>query len=106
MAQVTLHVGGRRYELSCRDGEEAHLRSLAAVVDRKAHDAEKVVGSANETRQLLLAALLLADELSEIRAGVSDAGDTGDAALARTVDLLAERVEILAARLEKSGQRP
>ena len=103
MAQVTLHVGGRRYELSCRDGEEAHLRSLAAVVDRKAQDAEKVVGSANETRQLLLAALLLADELSDVRAG---APASGDAALAQTVDLLAERVEILAARLEKSGQRP
>ena len=100
MAQVTLHVGGRRYELSCRDGEEAHLRSLAAVVDRKAQDAEKVVGSANETRQLLLAALLLADELSDVRAG---APASGDAALAQTVDLLAERVEILAARLEKSG---
>jgi cell division protein ZapA len=101
MAQVTLNVGGRRYDLSCRDGEEDHLRALAAVVDRKAHDAEKVVGSANETRQLLLAALLLADELSEIRAG---APDSGDAALARTVDQLAERVEILAARLEKTRE--
>jgi cell division protein ZapA len=101
MAQVTLSVGGRRYELACRDGEEEHLRTLAAAVDRKAQDAGQVVGSTNEARQLLLAALLLADELNDARAGVAD---PADAALARTISLLAERIEILAERLEKQGE--
>lgn len=97
MAQVKLTVGNRGYELACRDGEEPRLEMLAAMLDSKARDAEQVVGSANEARQLLLAGLLLADELSDLRAG---APDPGKATLARTLDQLAERIESLAGRLE------
>lgn len=97
MAQVRLAVGGRTYDLACRDGEEPRLEMLASMLDAKARDAGQLVGSANEARQLLLAGLLLADELSDLRAG---APDPGKAALARTLDQLAERVESLAERLE------
>jgi cell division protein ZapA len=100
MAIVTLSVGSRRYELACRAGEEDKLIALAELVDRKAHDAAQVVGTTNEARQLLLAALLLADELSDIRAG---SPDPSTPALARTLEALSERIEILAGRLEKSG---
>jgi cell division protein ZapA len=100
MAQVTLQVGGRRYELACRNGEEAHLEALARMVDDKAADAGRAVGSANEPRQLLLAALLLADELTELRAG---APDPERAATASALTTLAERIERLAERLEKDG---
>ena len=98
MAQVRLLVGGRTYDLACRDGEESRLEMLAQMLDSKARDAEQVVGSANEGRQLLLAGLLLADELSDLRAG---APDPGKAALARTRDQLATRIESLAERLEQ-----
>jgi cell division protein ZapA len=98
MAQVRLLVGGRTYDLACRDGEEPRLEMLAQMLDSKARDAEQVVGSANEGRQLLLAGLLLADELSDLRAG---APDPGKAALARTLDQLATRIESLAERLEQ-----
>ena len=97
MAQVRLNVGGRAYDLACRDGEEPRLEMLAQMLDSKARDAEQVVGSANEGRQLLLAGLLLADELSDLRAG---APDPGKAALARTLDQLAARIESLSERLE------
>lgn len=97
MAQVRLTVGGRSYDLACPDGQEARLEMLAGMLDSKARDAEQVVGSTNEGRQLLLAGLLLADELSDLRAG---APDPGKAALARTLDQLAERIESLAERLE------
>ena len=98
MAQVKLNVGGRAYDLACRDGEEPHLEMLAAMLDAKARDAGQLVGTTNETRQLLLAGLLLADELSDLRAG---APDPGKAALARTLDQLAARIETLAERLEE-----
>ena len=97
MAQVRLAVGGRTYDLACRDGEEPRLEMLAQMLDSKARDAGQLVGNANEARQLLLAGLLLADELSDMRAG---APDPGKAALARTLEQLAERVESLAERLE------
>jgi len=103
MAQVRLSVGNRSYDLACPDGQEQRLEMLAAMLDSKTREAEQVVGSANEARQLLLAGLLLADELSDIRAG---APDPGKAALARALDQLAERVESLAERLEHGVPNP
>jgi len=100
MAQVRLNVGGRSYDLACRDGEEPHLEMLANMLDAKARDAGQLVGTTNESRQLLLAGLLLADELSDLRSG---APDPAKAALARTLDQLAERVETLAAHLERGA---
>ena len=100
MAFVTLEVGGRHYDLACRDGEEARLTMLAQLVDRKAEDAARAVGNANEARQLLLAALLLADEISDLRAGEAD---PGGAALARALEGMARRIETFADRLEKAG---
>jgi cell division protein ZapA len=101
MAQVKLSVGNRSYDLACPDGQEPRLEMLAGMLDSKAREAEQVVGSANEARQLLLAGLLLADELSDLRAG---APDPGKAAMARTLEQLAGRMESLAERLEHGVQ--
>lgn len=104
MAEVTIEVGGRRYDVTCRDGEEAQLQRLARLVDEKATQARAAVGGVNESRQLLLAALLLADELSDLRGGkaVPLPADTGSA-LADAVEQLASRVETLAEHLEGSA---
>lgn len=100
MPQVMLRVGGRRYDLACRAGEEAHFERLAALVDAKAIEAGRAVGGGNEARQLLLAALLLADDLMEMRAG---AAPPADAATADSANALAARIEKLAAALEKDA---
>ncbi|PTQ11649.1 cell division protein ZapA [Sphingomonas oleivorans] len=102
MAQVDLRVAGRHYELSCRDGEEARLRELARIVDAKAVEAARALGGVNEARQLLLAALLLADELSELRSAAANppAGAYSDHDVADLIDRLAERLETLADGLE------
>ena len=73
MAQVDIQIGGRQYELACRDGEEDHLRSLARLLDHKAANVSQSMGGLNEARHLLLAALLLADELNDVRTGASGA---------------------------------
>ncbi len=100
MASVELEIASRKYTLACRDGEEAHLRSVAAIVDKKARDAGAALGNMAEARQLLFASLLLADELKEQRAGTApDAGEI-DPVVADALERLAERIESLAARLE------
>jgi cell division protein ZapA len=103
MASVELEIASRKYQLACRDGEEAHLRSVAAIVDRKARDAGAALGTMNEARQLLFASLLLADELKEQRAGNGGAGPAPaeiDPVVADALERLAERIEKLAERLE------
>jgi len=105
MASIDVEVAGRRYDVACRDGEEEHLRALAAVVDRRAHDAAGALGGLTETRQLLYAALLLADDLKEVRAGMGlpDPTPTPDPAVAETLEQLASRIEILAESLEREA---
>jgi cell division protein ZapA len=101
MAEIDLSIGGNNYTVACRDGEEAHLRSIAAVVDKKADEARVAVGGVSEVRQLLFASLLLADELEEARGGAATAapGATDGANLAILEDI-AVRLETLASRLE------
>ena len=100
MASVELEIASRKYQLACRDGEEAHLRSVAAIVDRKAKDAGAALGNMTEARQLLFASLLLADEIKEQRAGNAPAYEDVDPAVADALERLADRIESLAERLE------
>ncbi len=106
MADVTVDIGGNNYTIACRDGEEAHLRGVAALVDRKANEAREAVGGVSEVRQLLFASLLLADELSEIsQSGGAPKAETvvahaPDPMVAAAVERIAERIEALANRLE------
>jgi len=65
MPQVTVIVNNRNYALACDDGEEEHLSRLAAQIDNRIGElpAENGVPS-NEARLMLMAALVVADELS------------------------------------------
>jgi cell division protein ZapA len=106
MANIDIEVAGRRYNVACRDGEEEHLRSVAAEVDRRAQDATAALGSLTETRQLLFAALLIADDIKEIRAGAGipdPVPPPPDPAVAMALERLASRVESLAESLERSA---
>jgi cell division protein ZapA len=108
MATIDVEIAQRRYSVACRDGEEEHLRSVASVVDAKAREAGKALGSLSEARQLLFASLLLADELKETQAGNSPppaaapeiAEPQYDPAVANALEKLAERMEALAQSLE------
>jgi cell division protein ZapA len=103
MASVEVEIAQRKYSVACRDGEEEHLRSVAAIVDAKAKDAAAALGSLSEARQLLFASLLLADELKEHRSGQPKAAPAEpDPAVADALERLAGRVESLAEQLEGS----
>ena len=103
MATVDLQIGARRYSVACRDGEEDHLRATAALVDGKAREAADALGSLSEARQLLFASLLLADQLHDVQSGNAPAPaaeEQHDPEVANALERLAERMEMLATRLE------
>ena len=106
MANVDIEVAGRRYNVACRDGEEAHLHSVAAMVDQRARDATEALGSLTETRQLLFAALMIADDIKEIRAGAGipePPPPPPDPAVAQALERLAARMQALADSLENKA---
>lgn len=74
MAQVTVEVGGRPYRLSCGDGEQEHVMALARRIDTHAKTLTASRAPANEGRNMLLAALLLADELHVAEERVTSLG--------------------------------
>lgn len=101
MAEVDLLIAGRTYQVACRDGEEDSLRAAARLVDAKSREALAGLGTLSESRQLLFASLLLADQL------VAPSGEAPSAApdpeLARRVEQLAQRLESLASALEEEN---
>jgi cell division protein ZapA len=106
MATVDIEVAGRRYNVACREGEQDHLRAVAAEVDRRAQEATTALGSLTETRQLLFAALLIADDIKELRAGAGipdPVPPPPDPAVAQALEQLAARVEAMAESLERDA---
>ena len=67
MARVTLQINGRPFELGCEDGGESHLRALGAEVDAKVRQVAPGATGAGEARLILMAALLVADDLRNVR---------------------------------------
>lgn len=65
MPQVTVEVNGRAYRLSCGEGEQDHVLSLSKRIDRHSNSITLNKAPANEGRNMLLAALMVADELHE-----------------------------------------
>ena len=63
MALIDITVNGRRYEVACGDGQEAHLRRLASLVNERVTTLAKDNGPIDESRLLVIASILLADEL-------------------------------------------
>jgi cell division protein ZapA len=107
MAQVVVKVNGRDFPLSCPDGQEPRIRRLAQYVDAKIGEFAKALGQIGEARLILLAALVIADELSDANEALQqergrarlEAGEPTEAA-ARGIRDIAERIEAIAARIE------
>jgi cell division protein ZapA len=62
MPLVNVMVNNKAYTIACDDGEEDHLRQLAAIVDGKVRELLGSVGNVGDLRLLLMASLLIADE--------------------------------------------
>jgi cell division protein ZapA len=65
MAQVTVRINGYAYTVGCDDGQEPHLMRMAASVEERINSIKALGGQSGEARLLVLAALLMADELHD-----------------------------------------
>jgi cell division protein ZapA len=115
MGQVSVTLNGRTYRLECGTGEEAHLIALAEYLASHVETMKRKFGQVGDDRLILMAALMVTDELWELRRQMGDMKTTLAEARrdkstsdesARTVQAdLAARVSAAADRLELLNER-
>lgn len=106
MATVTVEINGRPYAVGCADGQEERVRILAKQFDSHVRQVASDVGHVGDIRLFLMAALLLADELHEVRMshGAGPPALTGTMATPPPDTGVAEALNAVAARIEKIAQ--
>ena len=67
MPEVEIEVGGRRFEVACQPGEEDYLISAATALDKEASSIGDKSGRLSESRMLLMAGLMLADQAGNLK---------------------------------------
>lgn len=106
MAQVEITINAKSYRIACEDGQEERLRELASLVDAHVKELVDDVGQIGDTRLLVMASILIADELADLReatAGGSVApGGADEERLAASLEALAGRIDTIAERLRAS----
>lgn len=108
MPTVDIVVNGRQHTVQCGAGEETRVKRLASYVDRRIADLAKGQSQAGDTRLLLMASLLVADELSDaldevqrLQGELHERAGDGEQRAAAAVERVAQQLDAIAAELEK-----
>ncbi|MDA9975911.1 cell division protein ZapA [Alphaproteobacteria bacterium] len=106
MAQVEIMVNGQSYRIACEDGQEQRLGDLARIVDAHVGDLVEQVGQVGHTRLLVMASLLVADELVDLQEAANEISEDGaDIASMRAIEAISRvsgRLEAIADRLDQA----
>jgi cell division protein ZapA len=105
MAQISVNINGKSHLLACADGEEEQLKQLAEYVNSKTVALTEKLGHVSESKLLLMASLLIADELNEALEGKGQQGIIGGISeddLAGIINEVAIEVEGIADQLAKA----
>jgi cell division protein ZapA len=117
MPLVNVLVNGHAYTVACDEGEEDHVRELGQFLDKRVRELSGSVGQVGDARLLLMAGLVIADELSEAlaklherenelaslkssRSQTAEEQEMKEERAAKAIDDAAFRLEAIAARLE------
>lgn len=88
MAEVSVKVNGNPYKLACAEGDEDRIERLADYVDKTCTALVDKLGQISENRLLLMAAVLITDEMF-------DRIDNGDWSVPKTPADDSELTDIL-----------
>jgi len=119
MSQVNVTINGRQFRMACEDGEEARLSRLAEDLDASIATLRTRFGEIGDTRLTVMAALTLADQLSETKEKLqrlepelatqrnasvasADHSQATQTAVVAALNAAAERIENITKRLNQS----
>ena len=120
MSEVTLKINGRGYGLACDEGQEQRLSDLAHYVDGRLRDIADAGAATNDSHLFVLTALVLADEVFEMRdevralrdhvrslqenpKAVADEFQTYEKQVAGKIEGLAEKILQISSRIENKS---
>jgi cell division protein ZapA len=123
MPQVSVTINGRQFRMACEDGEEAHLLLLAKDLDQRIAELRARFGEIGDARLTVMAALTLADELSDTKEKMqrmetelaalrdasmvsADRANNAQAAVAAALNSAAERIETITKWLNQTIAKP
>lgn len=116
MATVTVTIDGKAYRMACDEGQEQHLTGLAERFDQYVSHLKSSFGEIGDQRLTVMAGIMVVDELAELqrrlkgleseaetlRRSRDDAlnkADKNDAMLTGALSQVAQRIEMLAAKI-------
>jgi cell division protein ZapA len=115
MGQVSVTLNGRTYRLECGEGEETHLIALAEYLGSHVDTMKRKFGQVGDDRLILMASLLVTDELWELRRQMQELKtflaearrdrSAADESSKSAQTELAQKVGAVADRLERLNQR-
>ena len=120
MGHVTVEVNGRKYKMSCEEGAEPRVAELGRFIDGLVQDIKSGCRQVQEERLYLMAALMVADQLLEVRDELQatlaqicnlrsfQAADSATTYVpthdvARIVDASSKRLEALEQKITRTG---
>jgi len=105
MGEVNLVINGRNYGISCDDGQEGRVAELGKYVDSRLKAISQAGAASNEAHLLVLTALVLADEVFEAKqgGGGDSASSENEEVVAEAIGQLAERINIIADKMQAKG---
>jgi len=115
MAEITITIKGRSYDIACDDGQEGRIVDLASYIDNKLQMISRSGSAYNEAHLMVLTSLVLADELFEIKEKGSVAQDSvslkeaksakeaDERQIAEMLNKVTNRIDSIAERLQKAS---
>jgi cell division protein ZapA len=109
MAEVSISINGRAYDIECDEGQQGRIVTLASYIDQRVQQIARAGGAYNDAHILVLASLLLADELFEEREGAvvrpasaprQTAAPADEQVLVRALDQLAKRIDGIVTKVQ------
>jgi len=111
MAEVNLSINGRTYGIHCDDGQEQRVVDLGQYIDSRVKEIAQAGAASNESHLLVLAALVLADEVFDLKDGAANSNggvakglqitEEDETAIVEVIDHMAARIDSIAGNLQK-----
>ena len=105
MAQVDISINDKNYRMACDEGQEQRISDLAAMVDAHVKDLIDQVGQVGDNRLLVMASLLVADELLDLQDAAHDVDEDDEDFSPNEIEDMALAMEGLADRIDTIAER-